>query len=65
MKANVGGIDRAARIIIGAALFAVSFSSNAIGLWGVLGVVPLISGWMRFCPLYAMLGMSTCKEATA
>lgn len=62
MQANVGGIDRALRIIIGSALLLVSMTSNAIGLWGVLGMIPIISGFMRFCPLYAVVGLSTCKR---
>jgi hypothetical protein len=61
MRPNVGGIDRALRISIGAALLAVSMTSHLIGLWGVLGMIPLISGFMRFCPLYAIVGYSTCK----
>ncbi len=63
--ANVGGVDRALRIAIGAALFAVSCFSNAIGLWGLVGVIPLLSGFMRFCPLYALVGFSTCKQVAA
>lgn len=63
--ANVGGVDRTLRIVIGSALFAVSCFSNAIGLWGLIGLIPLISGFMRFCPLYAVVGFSTCKHSAA
>lgn len=62
MKPNVGGIDRALRIAIGSALFLTSMTSHAIGLWGLLGLIPIVSGFMRFCPLYAMVGISTCKR---
>lgn len=62
MHANVGGIDRTMRIVIGSLLLLVSMTSNAIGLWGVLGMIPIVSGFMRFCPLYAVIGVSTCKR---
>ncbi len=62
MQANVGGIDRTLRIMIGSLLLLVSMTSNAIGLWGVLGMIPIVSGFMRFCPLYNIIGVSTCKR---
>jgi membrane-bound ClpP family serine protease len=62
MQANVGGIDRTLRIVIGSLLLLVSMTSNAIGLWGVLGMIPIVSGFMRFCPLYSVIGVSTCKR---
>jgi hypothetical protein len=62
MQANVGGIDRTLRIVIGSLLLLVSMTSNAIGLWGVLGMIPIVSGFMRFCPLYSIIGVSTCKR---
>lgn len=58
---NVGGIDQKLRIIIGILLFVVSATTNAIGLWGLIGVIPLITGWMGYCPLYQVLGVNTCK----
>lgn len=62
MNANVGTIDRAARILIGAALIAASLGHLA-GPWGWIGVVPLATGAVRFCPLYRLLGFSTCSSA--
>lgn len=59
MALNVGGYDRAARIIIGSALLLTSMTTNSIGLWGVLGMIPIISGFMRYCPLYSLVGFST------
>ena len=59
MKANVGGIDRALRIIAGLALIGLTLAGQ-IGMWGWLGVVPLATGLFRFCPFYPMLGLSTC-----
>ena len=61
MKANVGTIDRSLRIAAGLILIGLSLS-GAIGLWGLIGVVPLATGLFRFCPAYPLLGISTCKK---
>jgi hypothetical protein len=59
MKLNVGGIDRALRVIVGLVLIVLA-ATGQVGWWGWLGVVPLMTGVMRFCPLYTMLGFSSC-----
>ncbi|MGD9943959.1 MAG: DUF2892 domain-containing protein [Burkholderiaceae bacterium] len=59
MKLNVGGIDRALRIIVGIVLIALA-ATGTVGWWGWLGVVPLATGLFRFCPLYTMLGWNSC-----
>ena len=59
MKLNVGGIDRIARITIGLILIDLTLTNN-IGLWGWLGIVPLATGVIGWCPPYAMFGFSTC-----
>lgn len=59
MKLNVGGIDRIARIAVGLLLIALALTGS-IGAWGWIGLVPLATGLTRFCPLYPMLGISTC-----
>ena len=59
MKANVGGIDRIARIALGFVLIALTLMGT-IGPWGWLGVVLVATGVIRFCPLYPLLGLSTC-----
>jgi hypothetical protein len=59
MSFNVGGIDRIARIVVGLLLLALTLTGT-IGAWGWIGIVPLGTGLFRFCPLYPMLGMSTC-----
>ncbi|MDD2684782.1 MAG: DUF2892 domain-containing protein [Gallionella sp.] len=59
MKANVGGIDRTLRILVGIALIALA-ATGTVGAWGWIGVVPLVTGLFKFCPFYPMLGMSTC-----
>ncbi|MEI6113959.1 MAG: DUF2892 domain-containing protein [Burkholderiales bacterium] len=61
MKANVGMIDRALRIVVGLALIGLTLNGN-IGVWGWIGVVPLATGIFRFCPAYTLLGASTCKK---
>ena len=61
MKANVGTIDRALRVIVGLALIGLTLSGH-IGVWGWIGVVPLATGIFRFCPAYTLLGASTCKK---
>lgn len=61
MKANVGGIDRILRIILGAAL--VLWAAVLGGpVWAWIGIVPLATGLIKFCPLYPILGMSTCPK---
>ncbi|MEN9627006.1 MAG: hypothetical protein RJA10_232 [Pseudomonadota bacterium] len=59
MKSNVGGIDRILRIVLGLALIALTLT-GAIGVWGWIGLVPLATAAMGFCPLYTVLGFSTC-----
>ena len=61
MKTNVGTIDRVLRILVGALLIALTLTGT-IGLWGWIGLVPLATGVVRFCPLYPLLGISTCKQ---
>ena len=60
MQANVGGIDKVVRIIGGALLIALA-ATGTVGLWGWIGVVPLLTGLFNFCPLYSLLGIKTCK----
>lgn len=60
MKINLGTIDRAARILIGLALIALALS-GVIGLWGWIGLLPLVTGVFRFCPAYSLFGINTCK----
>jgi hypothetical protein len=61
MNANIGTIDRSLRIVVGLILIGLSLS-GVIGLWGWIGIVPLATGIFRFCPLYALLGIKTCKR---
>jgi hypothetical protein len=62
LKKNVGGIDRVLRIVVGVALLAAFFAlPEMTGRWFLLiGIVPLATGLMSSCPLYSVLGVSTC-----
>jgi drug/metabolite transporter (DMT)-like permease len=62
LKKNVGGIDRVLRIVVGVALLAAFFAlPDMAGRWLLLiGIVPLATGLMSSCPLYSILGVSTC-----
>ena len=60
MTKNVDGIDSTLRILIGLALIA-GAATNTIGMWGYLGVVPLLTGLIGWCPPYAILGFNTCS----
>lgn len=64
MKANVGGIDRILRIVVGLALVALTLT-GAIGAWGWIGVVLVATGAISFCPLYPLLGINTCPAKKA
>jgi len=59
MNLNVGGLDRILRIIAGLALIGLTLS-GVIGVWGWIGVVPLLTGLFKFYPAYAIFGMSSC-----
>ena len=59
MTTNVGTLDRSLRILAGIALIALA-ATGTVGAWGYIGIVPLLTGAFKFCPLYTMLGMNTC-----
>lgn len=62
MSANVGGIDRILRIVVGLALIAFAlFSQHEYAIWGWVGVVPLATGLIRWCPVYLPFGIKSCK----
>jgi len=65
MKANVGGIDRKLRIAIGVAILAWGAytwqSTGSFNLWALIGIVPLFTGLIGWCPPYAMFGISSCS----
>ena len=59
MKANVGGVDRLIRITAGLILIGLTLAGQ-IGVWGWIGVVPLLTGTFKFCPAYTLFGIKTC-----
>jgi hypothetical protein len=61
MKANVGGIDRALRIVAGLGLVGATIA-GAIGPWGWIGVLALGTGFAGFCPAYLPFGVRTCSR---
>lgn len=60
MKTNVGSLDRAARVVVGLVLIGLALTGT-VGVWGWLGIVPLLTGIVGWCPPYAMLGWNTCS----
>jgi hypothetical protein len=64
MKANVGGIDRILRIVIGLVLIALAVTGT-VGVWGWIGVVPVATAALGFCPLYTVLGINSCPVKRA
>jgi hypothetical protein len=62
MKANIGSIDKVLRIVVGLGLLSIIFFVDGPARWwGLVGLVPLGTGLINFCPLYAILGLSTCS----
>jgi hypothetical protein len=60
---NVGRFDHLIRILIGILLMSLA-DMNVIGAWGWFGVIPLITGALRYCPIYSLLGVNTCKDSS-
>jgi uncharacterized membrane protein YfcA len=60
MTKNIGSTDRIVRIIVGVALIAAALT-GAIGVWGWIGIVPLATALIGWCPPYAILGVNTCS----
>jgi hypothetical protein len=63
MNVNEGAIDRAVRVIVGLALISLVFVGPQTA-WGWIGVVPLLTGVVGWCPAYTLLGVSTCPKRT-
>lgn len=60
MKANVGGYDRVARVVLGVVLIALA-ATGTVGAWGYIGIVPILTAAIGWCPAYLPFGISTCK----
>lgn len=61
MKKNVGGIDKVLRIVAGLALLSLIFIlEGSARWWGLVGIVPLFTGTLGWCPAYTLVGLNTC-----
>lgn len=68
MLANIGTMDRVLRIVIGLALIAAAvglFGAAYQTVWGWIGLIPLGTGLVGWCPLYTAMGIKTCRSAAA
>ena len=66
MNVNVGNTDRIVRIVAGLALLSLVFLLDGGARWlGLIGIVPLATGLMRWCPAYTLFGMDTCGAKNA
>lgn len=69
MNKNVGGIDKVLRIVVGVVLIGYALAGPSMGMdtgynaWGWLGVLPLATALINFCPAYAILGLRTNKSS--
>ena len=63
MRTNVGQVDRRLRVVLGGGAMVLA-ATGTVGRWGWLGVVPVLTGLVRFCPMYAMLGLSSCHVSS-
>lgn len=64
MTMNVGSVDRALRLIAAVALLSLLVLLEGAARWiGLVGLVPLATGLMRWCPLYTLFGIRTCAAA--
>jgi hypothetical protein len=66
MTPNVGNVDRIVRIIVGLVVLSLIFILEGNARWfGLIGIVPLATGLIRWCPAYMLLGMNTCGPKSA
>lgn len=63
MKTNEGKLDRIFRIVVGLLLLSLVFVGPQT-MWGLVGLVPLLTGAIGFCPLYKVFGFDTCSLST-
>lgn len=63
MKKNVGTADRTIRVVLGLGLLSLAFVGPQTA-WGYIGLIPLLTAGMSYCPLYSLVGMNTCSLNT-
>lgn len=64
MKVNEGLVDRILRVVVGAGVLSLAFIGPQTP-WAYLGLIPLATGLVGFCPLFAVLGINTCPARKA
>jgi hypothetical protein len=63
MQSNVGTLDRVIRLVLAAALFSLFFLLPGDQKWfGLIGIVPLVTGLAKWCPLYTIFGIRICSR---
>jgi len=62
MKVNIGSADRVVRLLAGIVILAVGWHYRS--WWGLLGLLPLLTAGIRFCPAYVPFGITTCRPET-
>ena len=60
MQTNVGSVDRIVRVVAGVTLIALA-ATGTISAWGYLGIMPILTAAIGWCPAYLPFGISTCK----
>jgi DUF2892 family protein len=63
MKKNMGDVERGIRIVAGAVLVSLAFA-GLVTPWAYLGIVPIATGLIGWCPAYTLFGFSTCKSCS-
>lgn len=64
MECNVGRVDQALRVVMGLGLLSMIWWAPESGYWGLLGLAPILSGALRYCPGYRLLGVKTTPPDT-
>ena len=64
MKVNEGVVDRGLRVIAGLVLIGLA-ATGTVGAWGYIGVIPFVTGALGMCPIYSLMGISTCPAPRA
>lgn len=60
MKHNIGKFDRGLRVVLGILLLALTITGT-IGVWGWIGLIPLLTSFIGFCPAYTLFGLNSCN----
>jgi len=63
MNKNVGSIDRAIRVVAGLVLLSLTVVGPKT-MWGLIGIVPLVTALASWCPAYTLLGIRTCRTGS-